>query len=150
MNLFHSQNDPRWKSVTIGKSKSTLGAFGCTLDCISDASSYFGEETTPDILAKKLTFLVDRVIWKSIDTFFKTFKFKCRFYKYDQPLIDQALLKDKNAVVLLNVDRGYHWVFALGKTAFLGYRCSDPYPYPAKSRYYKSSDIVGGAILVRK
>lgn len=150
MNLFFSQNDPRWRTVTIGKSKSTLGAYGCTLDCVSDASSYFGEETTPDILAKKLSFQVDKIIWSSLGTFFKTFQFKWRFYSFDQSIIDNALLKNKNTVVLLNVDRGYHWVFALGKIPLLGYRCSDPYPYPARTRFYKPSDIVGGTILIRK
>lgn len=150
MNLFHSQNDPRWKNVTIGKSKSTLGQFGCTLDCLSDASSYFGEETTPDILAKKLSFLVDKVIWSSIGKFFKTFQFKWRFYKYDQNLIDDALLKNKNTVVLLNVNGGKHWVFALGKVPLLGYRCSDPYTFPAKTKYFSPASVVGGAILIRK
>jgi|GEM_PF-5234544 len=148
-NYFFSQNNPLWKSVTIGKSKSTLGEYGCTIDCSSDASSYFGEETLPSILAKKLSYQVDKIIWSSIGSFFKKFKFLWRFYSHDAKLISEGL-NNPDKVVLLNVDRGYHWVFLLGKSSTLGYRCSDPYPYPAKVRYYKQSEVAGGAILGKK
>ena len=74
-------------------------------------------------------------------------KFKWRMYNFDKGMIDKAL-KDPDTVVLLNVDNGYHWVALLGKVLGM-YRASDPYPFPAKTRLYKSSEIVGGAILTR-
>lgn len=153
---FFSQNDPKWSNVKIGKSKYTLGQKGCTLNCISSASSWFDEETTPDVLAKNLSFTPDgRVEWFSIGKFFKNFEFEWRGYTFDwrsysldRQRIDKAL-KDQNKVVLLNVANGSHWVFLAGRyIPIVGYRVSDPYFYPAKMKYRK--DIVGFCILKKK
>ena len=149
MNFF-SQNSPTWKEVKIGRSPWTLGSKGCTTTCVSDASSYFQEEKTPDKLSQKgLTYTLDGLLlWSSIGRVFKKFEFEWRFYSYDKKRIDSAY-KDPNKVVLLNVAKGSHWVFLVGRhIPFLGYKISDPFPFPAKT-YYRN-DIIGGAILKRK
>lgn len=148
--VYFSQNDPRWRNVRIGQSNVTLGTHGCTIDCIADASSWFCEEKRPDALAQKLLFTKDgRIIWSSIGGFFRTFTFEWRFYKYEEARILEAL-KNPNKVVLLNISGGAHWVFGISKVPLLGYRVSDPFPYPAKKRFVSSRDIVGGAVLVKK
>lgn len=148
MNFF-SQNSPEWRNTLIGKSDKTVGAYGCTISCVADGSSYFQEEATPGVLAKKLSFTPSGLlIWSSIGKYFKTFQFEWRFYSFDKVRIDEAL-KDPKRVCLVNVDKGKHWVFVVGRyIPFLGYKVSDPWHFPAKTAYRK--DIVGGAILKRK
>ena len=153
----YSQNDPGWADIQIGSGPYLLGGRngkGCTTACIADASSYFGEDKHPGILARSLQY-TDRshplgpglILWGSIGKVFTSFEFEWRFYAYDKQRIEQGL-KDPGRVVLLNVDKGAHWVFLMGKNVpLLGYKCSDPYPHPAKIRRYKPSAIVGGAIL---
>jgi len=112
--------------------------------------SWFKEEKDPGFLAQNLTYTLDgKIIWQSIEKVYKNMKFLWRFYKLNTALVDEAL-KNPNKVVLLNVDKGYHWVFLLNKVPLLGYRCVDPYQFPAKVRYYKLSEVVGGTILNRK
>ena len=151
---YFSQNDPRWRNIKIGQSNVTLGQKGCTIDCIADAASWFRSEefgATPDVLARKLSFTQDgRIIWSSIGEYFESFKFEWRFYSYEEARILEAL-KNPNKVVLFNINGGAHWVFGLSKVPFTkSYRVSDPFPYPASKRFISASNIVGGAVLVRK
>ena len=148
--LLFSQNDPQWKKEKLGKTNLTCGQFGCTTSVIGDGGNWFGETITPYYLTKRLSYTnTGLIIWSSIGKVYKKMQFFWRFYKHDEKMIADAL-KHPDKVVLLNVDRGYHWVFLLGKVPFLGYRCSNPYPFPAKTRYYKPSEVVGGAVLIRK
>ena len=57
-------------------------------------------------------------------------------------------LASKDDVVLLNVDRGYHWVAALYHVPMFGYMCVDP--WTGTNRLYRYSDVEGGALLTRK
>ena len=111
--------------------------------------SWFGEVQTPGVLAKKLRFLVDKVIWQSIGEVYHSMKFIWRFYTPNTGIIDEAL-KNKDKVVLLNISNGKHWVFARYKIPLFGYLTQDPYPFPSKIRRVKASEIVGGAVLCRK
>jgi len=146
---YYSQNNSMWKNVKIGKSNSTLGSYGCTIDCIADGGSWFGEDIRPDVLARKLDFMVDKVIWSSIGNVYKKMKFLWRFYDANTKLIDEAL-NDPRKVVMLNIQGGKHWVFGRFKIPFFGYMTQDPYPYPSKMRRVSVKEIVGGAILISK
>lgn len=145
---FFSQNDNRWKNKYLGSSKSKVGGYGCTITSCACLGSWFNEIRTPLELASALNFTSTGLLyWKSIDKVYKKMRFEWRFYTFDKALIEKALA-DPDKVVLLQVDRGYHWVALVGKV--LGqYRAVDPYPFPTKTRLYKASDIVGGAILTR-
>jgi hypothetical protein len=146
--VMYSQNSPSWKYKRMGISNCLLGKFGCTTSCVASLGSYFGDKKTPADLADTLRYTKSGLlIWKSIDEVMKHTRFKWRFYTCDVNLINKAL-KDPDTAVLLNVDRGFHWVSLLGNS-FGMFKCSDPYPYPAKTRLYKKSDVVGGAILTR-
>lgn len=146
---YYSQNNSMWKNVKIGKSNSRIGDYGCTISCIADGGSWFGEERRPDTLAAKLSFLVDKVIWSSIENVYRNMKFLQRFYAFDSGLIDEAL-KNPDKVVLLNISGGKHWVFGRFRIPFFGYMVDDPYPYPSKIRRVSVKEIVGGAILISK
>jgi len=147
---FFSQRDPRWSYLKLGKSPCTVYQYGCTTSCIADGGTYYGEEIDPGQLSKRLEYTsTGLLLWQSIGKVFKRMQFFWRFYTHDEKLISEAL-KHPNKVVLLNVDRGKHWVFLLGKVPLLGYRCMDPWAFPTKVRYYKGTEVSGGAVLIKK
>jgi GH25 family lysozyme M1 (1,4-beta-N-acetylmuramidase) len=149
--IKYSQNNPLWKDDFMGSSNLTLGKFGCTTSAICTLASYFGETLTPKDLAKhkELYNSEGKMLWKQLDHILEKLNFLYRYYSFSETVIDDALIKDPNKCVILNVDRGYHWVSALKKTN-LGYTCSDPYPFPAKNRNYKNWEISGFTIFVKK
>lgn len=141
-----SQRDPQWSSKKLGISPHTVGQYGCTTTAISAFSHWYGCYKDPGVLARSLSYTkTGLLIWSSIANVLCC-KFKWRFYSFDKKMIDTAL-KSKDEVVLLNVDRGYHWVSAL-------------YPIPFTNKYYVMNPwtgkneiydgVVGGAILTRK
>lgn len=145
---YLSQRDARWSTKLLGPSKCTVYQYGCTTTAISMFSDWYGEFKDPGVLARSLTYTKDGlIIWQSIGKIFKTITFKWRFYSHDKKLITNAL-SSKNDTVLLNVDRGKHWVSALYHVPFVGYRCTDP--WTGFNRTYKYSDVVGGALLTKK
>jgi hypothetical protein len=149
--LKYSQNSPLWKYDKMGKSNSTLGRYGCLTTSICTLGSYFGEDILPKTMAQKNNLYTSGglLIWSQLDNVLKNLKFVMRIKQFNERAIDEALLKNPNTCVVLNVDRGYHWVAAL-KKGFNSYVCSDPYPYPARNRTYKFSDICGFAVLANK
>jgi hypothetical protein len=148
--IYNSQRDPKWRNVQIGKSPVTVGSHGCTITSISMGGTWYGEYRTPGELAQTLSFTPDgRILWASIARVYRTMRFLWREYKNNQPMFAEAL-KNKDKVLLLNVDRGYHWVFARYAIPFVGYMTQDPWPYPTRTRIVRHSEVVGGAILIRK
>ena len=154
---MYSQNDQLWKNVKMGNSSLTLGTDGCLVDSICTLASWFGDMITPRVMAK-CNFLFTNpsygkkgglVIWNQLENLFEHIKFKARVRNFDENLIDEYLVKNPDTAVILNVDKGYHFVAALNKTQS-GYRCVDSYPYPYKIRVYKKSDITGFCVLNKK
>ena len=76
-------------------------------------------------------------------------EFVWRGYSENDPDMDSAI-KDPNLAVILNVNRGQHWVVALHKTLFgKDYVCLDPWTgkkCDAKATYH---DITGYAKFKR-
>lgn len=143
-----SQRDARWATKLLGPSKCTCYQFGCTTTAISMFSDWYGEHKDPGVLARSLTYTRDGlIIWQSIGKIFKTLTFKWRFYSHDKKLITDAL-SSKNDTVLLNVDRGKHWVSAIYHIPFVGYMTVDP--WIGAKRTYRYSEVSGGALLTRK
>lgn len=149
--MKYSQNDPKWKKVKMGISNYRLGGWGCTTSSVCTLGSYFGENKTPEDLAKfKPLYTKDGfIIWKQLENILEKLKFRYRYYSFNEDLIDEYLIANPNTCVLLNVNRNYHWVAALRKVNG-GYLCSDPWNYPAKNRTYKNSEIGGFAVLIKK
>jgi len=146
-----SQNNPKWKYVRMGKSNLTLGNYGCVTSSVATLGTWFGDKLTPEDYAnnKSLYTSGGLILWKQIENISKNIKFLYRYYSFNKQLIDKYLLDDPKTAVLLNVDRGYHWVSALDKASG-GYKCSDPYKFPAKDRVYKYSEISGFSVLQKK
>lgn len=149
MQLF-SQNNPNWKNTKIGSSNLTVGNYGCTLTSLCTLASYFGETLTPGFVAlNKFLFTSDGlIIWTQIDKLFTKVNFFMRCRYFNEKAIN-LYLENPDTAVLLNVDRGYHWVAALKKTAS-GYLSSDPWRYPTVKRVYKNNEIVGFSVISKK
>jgi GH25 family lysozyme M1 (1,4-beta-N-acetylmuramidase) len=147
----YSQNDERWKNDLMGISNSSLGKFGCTTSAICTIASYFGETLTPKDLAshKELYTKNGLIIWNQLNNILTKLNFLYRYYSFSETVIDDALIKDPNKCVVLNVLHNFHWVAAIKKTN-LGYTASDPWSYPAINRNYHNKDIGGFAIFVKK
>lgn len=142
--MYFGQRNPKWSQVKLGKTNRTIGAVGCTTCTLSDATSYFKIEKTPDVLARTLDYTADALIlWGSLPKV--GLKLKQRFFGYRKDIIE-AGLKDPNTTVSLNVDGGAHWVFALRSLGFGKYLVHDPW-YDRRSIY---GGVVGGAVITRK
>jgi hypothetical protein len=142
--MYFGQRNPKWSQVKLGKTNRTIGAVGCTTCTLSDATSYFKIEKTPDVLARTLDYTSDAlIIWGSLPK--AGLKLKQRFFGYRKDIID-AGLKDPNTTVSLNVDGGAHWVFALRSLGFGKYLVHDPW-HDRRSIY---GGVVGGAVITRK
>lgn len=112
MMIDFSQRDSLWAGDFIGRSKLTVGRFGCTLTGIADLSTYFGDDFNPGSLAKMDIFTPEGlVIWQKCN--FKTFQFSQRLYDRNDFLVKAALI-DPDQAVLLQVAHGSHWVVATG------------------------------------
>jgi len=143
-----SQRDKRWAAKLLGPSKCTVYQFGCTTTAISMFSDWYKDFKDPGTLARTLTYTKDGlIIWQSIGKVFKKLQFKWRFYSHDKATIVGALAS-QNDCVLLNVDRGKHWVSGLYHVPMVGYMCADP--WIGANRLYRYSEVSGGALLTRK
>lgn len=135
----------------MGISNYRLEGWGCTTSSVATLGSWFGDTLTPKDYAnfKPLYTSGGLILWKQIENISKKIRFKWRNYRFDEKMIDDYVVIRPDTAVLLNVDRGYHWVACLKKVSG-GYLCSDPYPYPAKNRTYKNEEIEGFAVLIKK
>jgi len=124
---YLSQRDPRWSQTKIGKTQRTIGQVGCTIDCLSMISDYFGEFKNPAEIAKTLQFTSDaRIMWGSIANAFKKFKFNFRNHKRDDALIHECITNPDKAC-MIEVDYGSHWIVPIHDPSHsTDYLCVDP------------------------
>lgn len=112
-----SQRDIRWKNKQINNTTSTIGNFGCTLTCLAMLS-----DTTPDVVASKLSFSVDRIIWTSINNTDLPIRFPDmgRAYAYDNDKVKEAINKNGGCLVEVDFDgviktpNDRHWILYIG------------------------------------
>ena len=139
------QRNPNWSQIKMLPSNLTIGRYGCTSTALCDLAAFYGCPCNPDQAINQNIFYTPEglILWNKIN--FPNFHFVERFYGYDKPTIEQALA-DPFATVLLEVSHS-HWVWALGKSLFGGFRIADPW-YGDKAttaRYH--NDITGGAVF---
>lgn len=147
---YYSQNNPLWKNDKLGSSNLICGSYGCTTSCICTLASWFGEKITPKVLSGT-TYCYTKgglILWQQLENLFTKIKFHYRYYSFNEKIVDDALI-NPDTVILFNINNGKHWVSGLAKSK-TGYKVSDPYPYPSKTRIIKSSEIVGSTILIKK
>jgi len=139
------QCDSRWGWKNIGKSNSTICAYGCLITSLSMLSDYYGCYKNPGWIASNLKFLNDLLLWKSIDSNL-CFSFKWRYYKHEKEIFTEAINKNPKTAVVLNVNGGRHWVLAT-KKIWGGYMTADP--WTGWYKFYSDSSVVGGAVLTK-
>ncbi|TRZ77532.1 hypothetical protein D4R87_02575 [bacterium] len=126
---YFKQNDPRWKNVTIGHSKSTLGRYGCAVASVAMVLKYHGNNITPGELAKKPIFYKDLIKWPSEFGNVKLVYNKTRsLVNWDR--IDEELSRGYPVIVLIRRTNGTggHYVVIVGKDKSNGkYIVHDPY-----------------------
>lgn len=166
MFTVYGQRDPRWAQKKIGQTQHTVAAIGCTTCCICMGGSFFNDTINPGEACKLLRYTQEGLIlWNSIGVLFNNTEFEFRFYspnttcrqaaryfpegyykELNKTLIDDALASP-DKVVMLNVDSGGHWVFALKRLFGTNiFWVADP--WTGTKKIYRG--VVGGAVLRRK
>ena len=133
---IYSQRDIRWENDKIGASSLTIGDFGCTGTCLCSLTTAW-----PDVTAmtpKELFLHADwftpdgLIIWGKLNI--KGLKFDGRLYAFCDAAVSAAA-KDPNRAALIEVLTQWkgkdgraikHWVVAVSKSVFGGWRIMDP------------------------
>lgn len=148
--IHESQTDVRWKDVTLGKSRFTIGKVGCVTTCISMLSDYFQCFQTPDQIAQKyVQYNMDgMILWSTLTLAHMAFEARVRS-RDDQAII--AALKDPNRAVILNVNNNAHWVVAIGKVPFFNdFFVVDSWDGKVKRACATYKNITGFTTFIRK
>src|SRR3990167_1070359 len=131
-----SQRDSRWKNITLGKSLSTIGDYGCTITCLSMVLGI-----NPDVFNEKFKAVsgydVDKVIWSRVSLAFPELKHIERSKTYNNEKVKAAI--ERNGFCLVEVDfdgkisspADMHWVVYLGNQRML-----DPWTGVEKATSY--------------
>ena len=143
-----SQRDPLWRDLLIKGTNLPIGRWGCTLTCVADLSTYFGDNLTPAEINATLNFTPSGLlIWASAS--FAHFTFARREYGRNDDNISHAIA-DPLSAVLLQVAGGSHWVVACERYPNNGiYKIADPWlgDWASMERY--GNDITGAAYFKR-
>lgn len=148
--IYLSQRDARWATWLLGKSKLTVGRFGCTTTCISMISDLFQGFVAPKDLAKDENLYTTNglIIWGNLNL--PTMKFVKRLrYRNDQEIRNS--LNGANTAVILEVNYGQHWVVAVRKTWWKNdYVIVDPWTGRVGDAISDYKNITGSAHFARK
>lgn len=150
-----SQRDPKWDAVHLGTSKRDIAHYGCTTCGISMLSDYFGDYTSPDVLAKNPNHYTPAglVLWNNF--IFPHFKFEWRGYTEAVGRIVEAM-KNPIRAVLLQVDYGKHWVVGIRPAGVFDIGHKGDYlvadPWTGKKVWAKAvwHNVTGAAYFVKK
>ena len=99
---LYKQCDPKWKSITMGSSTSTICQKGCLISSVAMALNSIGKNYTPQTLNTWLTANKGYVdgntfVWGSINTLGVTYQ-----GKFDRSKIKAEL--DKNSIVICKLN----------------------------------------------
>ncbi len=122
-----SQRDLRWCNQKLGKSKLTVGAYGCLTTALCMMADYFGHYTDPGVYASQVKHYDANglLIWGAIDI--PGFKYESVEEGRNDKKI-QLYLKDPNKAVILQVNDGHHWVLGARKNLIgSSYTVLDPW-----------------------
>lgn len=151
--ISRRQGDPKWGSVKIGQTGVTIASQGCVITALSDILFWYGEDKTPDVLAKLLSYTpTGKLYWQSI-TEKTSAEFLYRYYNFDantKQVVAEALKHPTKCVMLEFPYAGArHWVWATGKTIFGNYKIADPLKgdFATSSRY---GSPIGCAVIDKK
>lgn len=126
------QRDPKWAAKKLGSGPMTIGQKGCTTTALSMGTDYFGKYMAPDKIANHPGWYTDKnhkdgpclILWTKL--VIPGVKFDLREFGQKDKNIQAALL-DPKQVVLLQVNKGAHWVLAVHSLGNGDYIVADPW-----------------------
>ncbi len=127
---YFSQNDPRWKNMTIGFSNSTVDDYGCAISSVAMVFKYYGIDIDPGRLAKQPIYYRDLIYWPNqwrfLDLVKKTGHKSGGLTNADWNLIDREIASGHPVIVFIRA-RGSagHYVVIHSKDS-KGYIVHDP------------------------
>ncbi|MCK4918829.1 MAG: C39 family peptidase [Candidatus Pacebacteria bacterium] len=128
---YFSQNDSRWKGMTIGLSNSTIDDYGCAIASVAMVYKYYGIDIDPGRLSKQPIFYRDLISWPNqwryLDLVKRTGHNPNGLTKADWNLIDREIASGHPVIVFIKaLGRGAgHYVVIHSKDS-KGYVVHDP------------------------
>ena len=128
---YFSQNDSRWKDMTIGLSNSTIDDYGCAIAAVAMVYKYYGIDIDPGRLSKQPIFYRDLISWPNqwryLDLVKRTGHNPNGLTKADWNLIDREIASGHPVIVFIKaLGRGAgHYVVIHSKDS-KGYVVHDP------------------------
>jgi len=144
------QGDPRWKGQTLGFGPSTIGSAGCLMTSVTSMVNGAGVKVNgalpnPSTMNAWLKshggFQRDLFVWGSISSL--GFKFQGKIS--GKTSIVNAV-KGKGKYVILNVNKGGHYVLATGGVTSTGYNVMDP---GYNKSHYTFAEVVSASVYTR-
>ncbi len=135
---YFSQNDPKWKDMTIGLSNSTIDRYGCAIAAVAMVYKYYGIDIDPGRLSKQPIFYRDLISWPNqwryLDLVKKTGHNPNGLTKANWNLIDREIANGHPVIVFIKaLGRGAgHYVVIHSKDS-KGYVVHDPIRWNGQS-----------------
>ncbi|MCK4892001.1 MAG: C39 family peptidase, partial [Candidatus Pacebacteria bacterium] len=137
-NWYFSQNDSKWKDMTIGLSNSTVDDYGCAIASVSMVFKYYGIDIDPGRLSKQPIFYYDLIVWpkqwRFLDLVKNSYHKSGGLTKADWNLIDREIASGHPVIVFIKaLGRGAgHYVVIHSKDS-KGYIVHDPVMWNSQS-----------------
>ena len=134
---YFSQNDPRWKDMTIGFSNSTVDDYGCAISSVAMVFKYYGIDIDPGRLAKQPIYYRDLIYWPNqwrfLDLVKKTGHKSGGLTSDDWNLIDREIASGHPVIIFIRA-RGNagHYIVIHSKDS-KGYIVHDPVLWSGQS-----------------
>lgn len=128
---YFSQNDLRWKDMTIGLSNSTIDDYGCAIASLAMVFKYYGIDIDPGRLSKQPVFYYDLIVWpkqwRYLDLIENSYHKSGGLNNDDWKTIDQEIANGNPVIVFIKaLGRGAgHYVVIHSKDS-KGYIVHDP------------------------
>ncbi|MCK4592153.1 C39 family peptidase [Candidatus Parcubacteria bacterium] len=135
---YFSQNNSRWKDMTIGLSNSSVDDYGCAISSVAMVFKYYGIDIDPGRLSKQPIFYYDLIVWpkqwRFLDLIKNSYHKSGGLTKADWNLIDREIASGHPVIVFIKaLGRGAgHYVVIHSKDS-KGYIVHDPVRWNGQS-----------------
>ena len=135
---YFSQNDKRWKDMTIGLSNSSVDDYGCAISSVAMVFKYYGIDIDPGRLSKQPIFYYDLIVWPTqwrfLDLKKNSYHKSGGLTKADWNLVDREIASGHPVIVFIKAlgRSGGHYVVIHSKDK-KGYIVHDPVRWNGQS-----------------